>query len=65
MDPDALEAAMAAADAHYTEMESLAPWRDPRMPVSKSAAKERPRRRKGKTGRGQGEKDEETKDEDL
>eukprot|EP00973_Karenia_brevis_P086308 11968697-Karenia_brevis.AAC.1 len=42
-------------------MEAAAPWRDPRLPVSKSAAKERPRRRKGKKGRGKGKKG---KDED-
>eukprot|EP00973_Karenia_brevis_P052571 7303164-Karenia_brevis.AAC.1 len=60
MTPDELEAAMAAADARYHELETLAPWRDPRVPVSKSAPKARPRRRKGKKGRGKGKRSKST-----
>eukprot|EP00973_Karenia_brevis_P024028 3314986-Karenia_brevis.AAC.1 len=54
---------MAAADAHYQEMETLAPWRDPRVLVGKSAPKERPRRKKGKKGRGKGKKGKAKKEE--
>eukprot|EP00973_Karenia_brevis_P014378 1958319-Karenia_brevis.AAC.1 len=57
LDPEALEAAMAAADAHYNEMETAAPWRMRRQ-VPKTRAKSRPRRRKGK-GKGKGKKDDE------
>eukprot|EP00973_Karenia_brevis_P038204 5266963-Karenia_brevis.AAC.1 len=68
VDPDMsqedLEALMAAADARYQELETLAPWRDPKVPVGKSAPKERPRSRKGRQGRSKGNKGKAKKEEE-